>query len=117
MVGRTDNAVLFREKVRKVLSKLLTAGNCYIVSMVAGSADGCAVPAGEEMEEIGGVAVYFVQEDCTITLAKTVKKNRFMIKRRTEQTAMIVLDLKEIKCIQLNSAIRLTFRRLRGNEP
>ena len=93
------------------MNKLLTAGNCDIVSMVAGSADGCAVPAGEEMEEIGGVAVYFVQEDGTITLAKTVKKNRFMIKSRA---VMIVLDLKEIKCIQLNSGIRLTFRRLRG---
>ena len=50
----TDNAVLFKEKkVRKLLKKLLTAGNCYIISMVAGSADGSAVLAGEEMEEVG----------------------------------------------------------------
>ena len=61
--------------------------------MVAGSADGCAVPAGEEVEEVGGVAVHIVQEDWTSTLTKTVKKNRFM---RTEQTAMMILDLKEI---------------------
>ena len=45
--------------------------------MVAGSADGGAVLAGEEMEEVGGVAVYFIQEDCTITLTKTVRKESF----------------------------------------
>ena len=59
------------------MNKLLTAGNCYIISMAAGSTDGCAVLTGEEMEEIGRVAVHTVQENCTITLTKTGKKQLF----------------------------------------
>ena len=45
--------------------------------MVAGSTDGCAVLTGEEVEEIGGVAAHIVQENWTITLTKTVKKELF----------------------------------------
>ena len=56
------------------MNKLLTAGNCHIISMAAGSTDGCAVLAGEEVEEIGGVAVHIVQENWIITLIKTGKK-------------------------------------------
>ena len=52
----------------------LTAGNCHIASMAAGSTDGCAVLTGEEVEEIGGVAAHIVQENWTITLTKTGKK-------------------------------------------
>jgi len=47
--------------------------------MAAGSTDGCAVLTGEEVEEIGGVAVHIVQENWTITLTKTGKKNCFMM--------------------------------------
>ena len=71
-----------KKKVRKLLKKLLTAGNCYIISMVAGSADAGPVLAGEEMEEVGGVAVYFIQEDCTITLTKTVRKESFHYRKK-----------------------------------
>ena len=53
----------------------LTADNCYIISMAAGSTDGHAVLTGEEMEEIGGVAAHIVQENLTTTLTKTVTKN------------------------------------------
>ena len=60
--------------IQKVMNKLLTAGNCHIISMAAGSTDGCAVLTGEEMEEIGGVAAHIVQENCTITLTKSGKK-------------------------------------------
>ena len=56
------------------MNKLLTAGNCHIISMAAGSTDGCAVLTGEEMEEIGRVAVHTVQENCTTTLTKTGRK-------------------------------------------
>ena len=54
----------------------LTAGNCHIISMVAGSTDGCAVLTGEEVEEIGGVAAHIVQENLTTTLTKSVKKKK-----------------------------------------
>ena len=53
---------------------LLTAGNCYIISMDAGSTDGSTVLAGEEVKIVGGIAVHIVQENCTITLTKTVRK-------------------------------------------
>ena len=46
--------------------------------MVAGSANGGTVLAGEEVEEVGGVAVHIVQEDCTITLTKTVRKGLYL---------------------------------------
>ena len=53
----------------------LTAGNCHIISMVAGYTDSCAVLTGEEVEEIGGVAAHIVQENLTTTLTKSVKQN------------------------------------------
>lgn len=47
--------------------------------MVAGSTDSCAVLAGEEVEVIGGLAVHTVQEDCTIALTKTARKNLYLL--------------------------------------
>ena len=40
--------------------------------MAAGSTDGCAVPAGEEVEVAGIVTVHIIQKDCTIASTKTV---------------------------------------------
>ena len=43
--------------------------------MVTEPTDGCAVLTGEEVEEVGRGAAYTVQEDCTIALIKTARKN------------------------------------------
>ena len=45
--------------------------------MVTESTDSCAVLTGEEVEVVGGPAAHTVQEDCTIALTKTARKNLF----------------------------------------
>lgn len=65
--------------LEEVKDYVLTAGYCHIISMVAGSTDSCAVPAGEEVEVIGGLTVHTVQEDCTIALTKTARKNLYLV--------------------------------------